>query len=248
MGGPLGGAYRLQGQGVPEVRDSVSEWVAVEKAISREAVAWREKKALLADLTALAQGELRSLRTAMERAAETASEADEKRAELVAEEKAFAAASVRVRSFLDRIEPQVAKLQQRLPKPLLNDLESAFRRFAPSSTAVGDRVGERLQALVQILDGAQKFDRMLTVSEDVWELPDGTSGAVRVVYLGLGAAYYVSEANADSGIGQPGENGWTWVSRPEIRDQVGQVIESLEQRGVEAKFVPLPFQLSTQEP
>ena len=233
----------LGAQSVEALRNSVGQWVDVEQAISKEAIAWSEKKRLLEDLIALAEDELASLKEEIQRSTEQTSAADEKRASLIAEEKRLDASQGRIGLFLVEMEKRLIRLRPQLPVPLLESLQGSYDKLGDRSSTAGGQTAARMQAVVSILDSVQNFDRMLTVSEEVRLLDEGVSGQVRTIYLGLGAAYYLSEANADAGLGVPSPDGWKWVSRPDIRDAVERVLAMVDQSYANAAFVPLPYSL-----
>ena len=230
----------LCGGELTELRGLVHEWVAVEKAISQEAIDWSEKKDLLDNLTSLGRDELKDLTREIRLAAETASEADEKRAALIAEEQLFVAGRQKIQSFLDRQVPRLELMKRRLPQVLLDSLQASYLQLNASSSGLA----QQMQAFALILDGIHKFDGMITVSEELRELPSGSSGMVKTVYVGFGAAYYLSEADDDAGIGSPSETGWVWSSKPEIGPRVSEVLKMLDGGKPQAAFVALPFELS----
>ena len=231
----------LGAESVQSLRNAVSEWVNVEKAISQEALAWQEKRQLLEDLTSLARSEIASLEGEIKQASDDASEADKKRAKLVVDGKNLDESGDRISVFLKKMERRLELWKPRLPQPLIHDLSPAFIKLNGSSIQSGS--AERMQTVVMILDTVQKFDRRVTVSEEIRELGDRSSGIVKTLYFGLGAAYYVSEANGDAGIGSPSSSGWNWTSKPEIREHVESALRVVEENGSRASFVSLPFSL-----
>lgn len=233
----------LGAESVASLRSAVSEWVNVEKAISQEALAWREKRELLEDLTSLARSEIASLEREINLATEDTSDADKKRAKLLADGKDLDESGDRVAVFLEKMERRLNQWRPRLPQPLINDLSPAFIKLNGTSIQASAGPAERMQTVVMILDTVQKFDRRVTVFEEVRELGDGLSGIVKTLYFGLGAAYYVSEANGDAGIGWPSSSGWNWTPKPEIREDVESALRVVEQSGSRASFVSLPFTL-----
>jgi hypothetical protein len=239
----------LGAESVAKLRSAVSEWVNVEKAISQEALAWKEKRELLEDLTSLSQNEIASLEREIKRASEDASDADHKRAKMLADGKALDESGERISVFLEKMEGRLDQWKPRFPQPLINDLGPVFVKLNGTTSQASSGSAERMQTVVMILDAVQKFDRKVTVFEEVRELGDGSSGIVKTLYFGLGAAYYVSEANDDAGIGRPSSSGWNWTPRPEIKKNVEAALRVIEQGGSRASFVSLPFSLkgSTEE-
>lgn len=228
-------------------REAVSQWVAVEQAISLESSAWREKQAHLKDLIGVSKAEIAALEKQIAEANQSTGAADERRAELVHKQTESDAKEKLIRDFLNPAENRLRKLKPRLPLPLQEKLNPFYRRLParPGDTSLG--VAERMQTVVGILSAIQKFDSMVTVIEDIRKLDNGDSGEVRTIYFGLGAAYYLAAGGTDAGIGEPGPTGWTWQSRPELTDAIREVIAAAESQAKEARFVPLPVKLRTRK-
>lgn len=227
--------------GTSEVRAVVEQWVAIEKTISEEASAWKEKERLLRDLISSARSERENLNAQIAEAKQTASAADQKRAELVSQRQELEASAEAVLRFLSGMEQRLRKIKARLPQPLQDSLAGHFKNLPADAASSRQGLAARMQGVVSILDAVQKFDGVAQVFEEVRPLADGSVGAVQTLYLGLGAAYFLSESDEDAGFGVPSETGWSWVSRPEIAEAVKEAIAMIEQK-TEVRFVPLPVQ------
>lgn len=228
-----------------DARQAVSQWVAVEQTISLEASAWREKQAHLKDLIGVAKAEIAALEKQIAKASQSTNAADERRAELVQRQATSDSNEALIQKFLIPSEKRLRELKPRLPQPLQEKLNPFFKRLPanPANTSLG--VAERMQTVVGILSAIQKFDSAVTVAEDIRELADGSTGEVRTVYFGLGAAYYLASGGADAGVGEPGPQGWTWQSRPELAEAIRDVIAAAESQAQEARFISLPVKLQT---
>ena len=224
-------------------REAVSQWVAVEQTLSLEASAWREKQAHLKDLIGVAKAEIAALEKQIAEARQSAGAADERRAELVRLQAAGDAKEGLLQDFLTPAEKRLREMKARLPEPLQKKLAPFFRRLParPNDTRLG--IAERMQTLVGILAAIQKFDSSVTVVVDIRKLSDGTTGEVRTIYFGLGAAYFLAAGGTDAGVGAPEPQGWTWQSRPELADAIREVIAAAESQAQEARFIPLPVKL-----
>lgn len=227
--------------GAGDVRAVVEQWVAIEKTISEEASAWKEKERLLRDLISSARSERENLNAQIAEAKQTASAADQKRAELVSQRQELEASAEAVLRFLSGMEQRLRNLKARLPRPLQDSLAGHFKNLPENADSSRQGLAARMQGVVSILDTIQKFDGVAQVFEEVRTLADGSVGAVQTLYLGLGAAYFLSESDEDAGFGVPSDKGWSWVSRPEIAEAVKEAIAMIEQK-TEARFVPLPVQ------
>lgn len=227
--------------GAGDARAVVEQWVAIEKTISEEAAAWKEKERLLRDLISSARSERENLNAQIAEAKQTASAADQKRAELVSQRQELEASAQAVLRFLASMEQRLRNIRARLPQPLQDSLAGHFKNLPAEASSSRQELAARMQGVVSILDTIQKFDGVAQVFEEVRPLAGGSVGAVQTLYLGLGAAYFLSESDEDAGFGMPSETGWNWVSRPEIADAVKEAIAMIEQK-TEARFVPLPVQ------
>ena len=100
-----------------------------------------------------------------------------------------------------------------------------------------------MQTVVGLLSTINKFDRAITVHQELRSLGDGSTGEVETVYIGLGAAYYRTRSGDDAGLGQAGANGWTWESQPALSAAIAEVIAIANNQTQEARFIALPVEL-----
>lgn len=223
-------------------RTVVKEWVATEKAISSEAIQWEEKQTLLTDLIGVTQAEIETLKQSLETIEATQTEADAVRAELVTEQEELNQGRQRIASFLDGIEPKLQALKPALPTPLQDKLTPLYQRIPqdPATTSLG--IAERMQTVIGLLSTINKFDRAITVHEELRTLGDGSTGEVETVYIGLGTAYYRTRSGDDAGIGQPSTDGWQWESQPELSTSIAEVIAIANNQTQEARFIALPVE------
>ncbi|MEM1223666.1 MAG: DUF3450 family protein [Verrucomicrobiota bacterium] len=230
-------------EALDSARNLVKEWVATEKAISSEAAQWQEKKDLLNDLLSVTEAEVATLEKSIRTIEESATVADASRTKLVNEQEALAEGRQRISKFLSEIEPQLLELRAALPEPLSKKLANAYQRIPkdPSEGTLG--VAERMQSVVSILSIINKFDRTVTVYEEIRALEDGTMSEVETVYLGLGAAYYRTRSGKDAGFGQPGPDGWSWQSEPSLGAKIAEVIAIANNQTQLARFIDLPVKI-----
>ena len=233
----------LADERLDRTRSAVSEWVAVEQTISHELLAWKEKEASLKDLISVVAGEIEGLESQLEENRKFSSAADERRAELVKQRDEIEKSAQLIRKFLTKMEARVRVLKAQLPQPVQEKLEPFYQRIPVDASKTSLGIAERMQTIVGILSTVQKFDRLVTVAEEVKPLADGSSGEVKTIYLGLGAAYYLAAGGADAGVGVPGKDGWVWESQPELAKAIQETIAIAEGTSQEARFVPLPINL-----
>lgn len=235
---PASGSVALE-----SARNVVKEWVATESALSNEAVQWEATEVLLGDLIKITQAEIATLNESLQKIEATATHADDVRADLVTEQQRLQTARRQISKFLANIEPKLSTLKPALPEPLVTQLAKLFQRIPndPAKTTLG--IAERMQTVVGILNTINKFDRAITVHEEIRTLGDGSQGEVETVYVGLGAAYYRTRSGDDAGYGHAGINGWQWNSQPELSAAISEVIAIAGNSTQEARFIALPVEL-----
>ena len=224
-------------------RTVVKEWVATEKACSSEAILWEEAQILLNDLTQVTQAEIATLNQSLEKIEATTTRAEAVRIELVTEQQTLQTARQQISKFLTEIEPKLTDLRPALPAPLSTKLTSLFQRIPNDSSNTTLGIAERMQTIVGILNTINKFDRAITVHEEIRTLGDGSQGEVESVYVGLGVAYYRTRSGDDAGYGQPHISGWQWNSQPELSTAIAEVIAIANNSTQEARFIALPVEL-----
>ncbi|MEM7791978.1 MAG: DUF3450 family protein [Verrucomicrobiota bacterium] len=230
-------------EALDSARNLVKEWVAIEKAISSEAVEWREKQDLLNNLLSVTETEVETLENSIRAIEESATVADASRRKLVNEQEALTEGRQRISKFLSEIEPRVLQLRQTLPEPLSKKLENAYQRIPKDPTGSTLGVAERMQTVISILSIINKFDRSVTVYQEIRTLDDGTRSEVDTVYLGLGAAYYRTRSGSDAGFGQPGLDGWNWQSQPSLEADIEEIIAIASNQTQLARFIDLPVEV-----
>ncbi len=87
-----------------------------------------------------------------------------------------------------------------------------------------------------------KFNREITVTSEVRELPDGTSAEVTALYVGISTAYYVSRDGSAAGMGTASPDGWVWTPANDDAAQIAKAIAILKNEQV-ASFVKLPIDI-----
>ena len=127
---------------VDGVRSTIGEWVAVEQAISREALDWEEDKVLLGDLVAVAETRIAKLEAEVAESEAFASTADAKRLELLDQSDAIEEQAARIETFLAIIEARLRALQPNLPDPLQRALAPDYQRLPEDADATRLGLGE----------------------------------------------------------------------------------------------------------
>jgi hypothetical protein len=223
-----------------DARAAVAQWVELEKNISRERLAWDEKKRLLEDMTAVAEAEIATIKEQLEDLSVAADESERRRIELVKKSDTHAGLSSSVKIALDSFEIRLKTLFPRLPKPLVDKLKMIMDRLPDDSTKTSLGIAARMQAVIAMITEIQRFDRVVTTGEELMNLSDGETREIYTIHFGLGASYFMTSDSAEGGVGIPAENGWQWESRPQLVPSIQRAIALASGNGVEAGFLSLP--------
>jgi hypothetical protein len=139
------------------------------------------------------------------------------------------------------MEGRIRLLQDRFPDPLKERIRPLYGRLPADSAHSSISVAERFQNLAGILNEAAKFNGEITLTSEVRTLSDGKPAEVKVVYVGLGQAFFVGGAG-QAGTGRPGAGGWEWKGDDSIAPAVQQVVEILQNKA-KPSFVLVPVEI-----
>jgi hypothetical protein len=135
---------------------------------------------------------------------------------------------------LARNVPRTLVLVKRFPDPLRAVCEAELSVL--NSWSSTDEPREALRSILALLGNAEQFNRRLTRTTEV---RDGREA--EVLYLGLARAFY-ADRKGKAGIGQPGADGWTWESRPEIHSELITAFATLDKKRPPS-MVKLPLEI-----
>jgi hypothetical protein len=232
--------FLLQGE-LGEARLKMEKWIETQQIISKERKEWRQGKEILSGRLDLVKREITALQDKIRDVEVGIEEANKKRRELDAEQDQYKAAGARLAEAVTAMEGEVRGLSRMLPEPMRERLQPLYQRIPedPSRTRVS--AAERFQNVLGILNEINKANHEITVSYEVRNLADGKPAEVRVLYLGLAQAYYVS-ARGEAGVGRPGPEGWIWEAGQVASAPILRVLEILQGKH-SAAFVPLPAKI-----
>lgn len=234
MGAPLFAAD----VGLDEAKSTIEKWVETRQLISRTRADWQSDKDLLEQQIALFERELKGVEEAMGKvdmgSAQVGKEKAEAEASIAASVKALDAA----KGFAGNLEAQIKEIHPKLPEPLQESLKPLLNR-SPADANSKMAATERAQIVVGILNEVDKFQNSVSIFSEKRKNAGGEEIAVQVVYVGLGAAYFVNDAADFAGVGAPGAKGWEWTPKPEIAAAVADVVKIYRNEGG-ARFVALP--------
>lgn len=225
---------------VTSVREVLGQWVQARQLVSRTEVEWGAEKEMLEQTRALYERELASVRAQLGRVSTNSTVADRERVVADGELKRMAAGLERAREVVARLEGEVKTLLPLLPAPLQVNVQSLVDRLPQDSAATRGQVTERMQTVVSLLNEVDKFQNAIAVANEKRPDAKGDLVSVDVIYVGLGAAYYVDATGDLAGVGVPDATGWKWEIRPGISGAVRDVI-AMYRSQKPAAFVGLPM-------
>jgi hypothetical protein len=145
----------------------------------------------------------------------------------------------RAKEFAVSFEGKIAGLVPQLPVPLQETLKPLLAKLPADSANTKMPVTERIQVSVGILNELDKFNNAVNLFSEKRKNDKGEEIAVETVYVGLGAAYFVNDADSFAGMGLPGANGWEWTVKSDLATSVREAIRIYRNEHA-AKFVALP--------
>ena len=229
-----------------QLEDSVSlleQWVETERQTSEVQASWEAEKASMESLLSIYEQELETLVEIITNAERDTSEAEERRADLLERDTAVKAIESKVVKGLIAAEETLATLEAVLPPPLREELQPLFNSIPDDGEASKVAIGQRIQPVVAILTQVQKFNQVVTLVEDFREFDEGRTVQTETVYFGLGAAFYVDQANENAGIGVPGEAGWEWTEDNTLIPAIRSFVDIYRGKQ-QARYVELPVRIN----
>lgn len=226
-----------------ETVSTLEQWVETERQIVEAENQWETDKASMENLIEIYEREIATLEQIIEDAEEDTSAAEERRAELTAQDREIKALESQVEAAIIEAEKNIKELEKLLPEPLRQELSPLFSSLPENSDESGLAIGQRVQPIVAILTQIQKFNQVVTVTEGFREFEAGRTVQTEKIFFGLGAAFYVDQANEHAGIGVLGEEGWSWRDDNALIPTIRRFIEIY--RGTQqASYVEVPVTIN----
>jgi hypothetical protein len=230
-----------QAEGPGSARTLLAKWMETERIIAQERAEWQHSRDMLRARIDLVKSEIQAQQEKAKQLADSGADLGAKRSALLADDQAARAGLDALGGFVGDLESATRGLSARFPEPLRARIRPLIDRMPADPTHTKVSLAERFQNIVGILNEANKFDNDISMSSEVRTLSDGTPAEVRVIYVGLGQAYFVS-AKGEAGVGRPGPDGWRWDVDRAIAPGVAQVVEILLAKS-KPKLVPLPVNI-----
>ncbi|MEX0325131.1 MAG: DUF3450 family protein [Puniceicoccaceae bacterium] len=226
-----------------DTTNTLEQWVETERQISQFQAEWETEKASIENLIAIYKEEIESLAGIIEAAESDTSAAENRRAELLEQDEAVKALEAQLVDALVETEINMKSLEATLPPPLQEELSPLFKSLPEDPASSKLAIGQRIQPIVAILTQVQKFNQVVTVVEGFREFEAGSTVQTEMVYFGLGAAFYVDQANEHAGVATPGPDGWTWRDDNSLASTVRAFIDIY--RGTQqARYIEIPVSVN----
>jgi hypothetical protein len=222
-----------------EARSSLEKWVETRQLISKAKSDWQSDKETIQQTIQLFERELKVAQDQMSKVSTNSAQVDRERAEAEASQKLSKESLERAKAFATGFETELTKIVPRLPVPLQDILKPMLNRLPTDPATTKMSVAERMQVVIGILNELDKFNNGVAIFSEKRKNEKGEELSVETVYVGLGAAYFVSDAGDFAGVGTAGPGGWEWTIRPDVGASVREVIRIYKNERP-ARFVPLP--------
>jgi sugar-specific transcriptional regulator TrmB len=222
-----------------EARTTLEKWVETRQLISKTKGDWQSDREILERTVNLFERELKSVEEQMAKLSTNSTQVDKERTLAEVLQKASNESLDRTKQFVAGFEGQIIRLVPRLPVPLQDILKKDLNRISSDPAHTRMTAAERTQVIVGILNELDKFNNAVTLFSEKRKNETGGEVAVETVYVGLGAAYFVNDANDFAGTGVPGPSGWEWTVKPGLAPSIREVIRVYRNERP-ARFVALP--------
>ena len=222
-----------------ETRSSLEKWVETRQLVSKTKGDWQADKETIQQTIQLFERELKVVQDQLSKVSTNSTQVDKERSEAEASQKLSQESLERAKVFATGFESELTKIAPRLPLPLQDILKPLLNRLPTDPASTKMSVAERVQVVIGILNELDKFNNAVTIFSEKRKNEKGEELSVETVYVGLGAAYFVSDAGDFAGMGSAGPNGWEWTVKSELGSSVREVIRIYKNERP-ARFVPLP--------
>ena len=220
-------------------RSVVGKWVEARKMIAEARSDWTVEKEILGQSIAAFERELKSLEQQLEQADSGSSQTDQELAEVQKEKEALERAGDELKSALGKLEGRLRGLAPGLPALVVEKIAPFFNRIPKDAENTKSSLSVRLQNIVGILAELDQFNGSLTIVSEWRKTESGAEVQTRVLYLGLGQAYFIDKTGEFCGYGVSSSAGWTWHVQREMGPAIAKAI-GIYENSEPAAFVDLP--------
>ena len=224
---------------IKETHQIIEEWVKTKQIFSEEKSIWKSEKVALLDIEDALSKEIEELEKKLLQFEEENVGATQQRTNLTSRKEKAQTASLQLSEGMQKIENEIKETNSLLPSPLRDRL-STFYEKTDSTKNKKLPLRKRLEASVALLQSIHLFHRSVHLERQEFSLDDGKSREFRVIYFGLGVAYFVNESGSVAGWGKPAKNGWQWTRQDELAKEISTGVSIMDNRAM-PRFLELPI-------
>ncbi len=226
-------------QRIDSVREVLERWVETRRVIADEEREFALAKDMLAARIDLVQRDIDGVRSKVKEAEASITEADRRRDELVAQNDRLKGTSDSMQKAIEEMESRTRSLLARIPDPIRERVRPLSQRIPAAGAESKLALAVRFQNVIGLLNEVNKFNREITMTSEVRQLPDGSSAEVTAVYVGIGQGFYVNGAGTVAGIGTAGKDAWVWRSANDAAPRIAAIVAILKNEKP-AEFIEVP--------
>jgi hypothetical protein len=224
-----------------EVRLARGKWIETQQIIAKERADWQQGREHLLGRLELIKKEVATLEEGIGDSEKKVAESDRKHEQMVAENEKLKSSGQQLTDAATGMEQKLRVLWKTLPEPLQTKVQPLFQRMPEDPAKSRASFPERFQNVLAALSAINGANNEISVSYEVHKLAGGRPAEVKVLYAGLGQAWYMS-ANGEAGIGRPAPDGWKWEAADDLAGPMVKALEVLDGKQSPA-FVPLPVRI-----
>ncbi len=223
-------------------RSVVGKWVEARKMIAEARSDWTVEKEILEQSIAAFERELQSLARQLEQVDSGSSQTDKELLAIQQEKEALEQAGSELKFAVGKLEGKLRSLAPGFPAPVTEKIAPLFNRIPKDPENTKSSLSFRLQNILGILSELDKFNGSLTVVSELRKNEAGAEVQTRVLYVGLGQAYFIDKAGEFCGYGISSPSGWSWSVQKEMGPAIAKAI-SIYENSEPAVFVDLPVRV-----
>lgn len=224
---------------VKETHQIIEEWVKTKQLISEEKNLWKSEKSALTDLEDALAKEITDLEEKLLQFEEENIGAAKQRSDLSSRKEKAQNASILYYEGMQKIEKELKSTEMLLPTPLRERLSTFYEKI-DSQLRNPLPLRKRMEASVALLQSIHLFHRSVHVERQEFSLDGEKSREFRVLYFGLGVAYFVNDSETVAGWGKPLKGGWQWTRQDELAKEISTGVSMMENRTL-PRFINLPL-------
>lgn len=242
---PCAGTLRAQENGanaIEDTRAALEKWVETRRVISKEKKEQALARETLQSRIELMKQQIASVRERIADARKSIADAEGKKHDLEEQEQKLDEGSAQLEKAIGPLETRTKALLQRLPHSLAEHLQPLSQGIPDDPAKTKISLGQRYQNVVGILNEVNKFNREVSVKNEIRKLDGDTTAEVATLYVGLGQAFYANTKGTRGGIGRPGPDGWNWTQENDAAKRIARAI-AIFKNDQAASFVLLPVRI-----